>query len=316
LIWKPLGYVANGWQHIVTPAIPKRVLNLYLQQPRQRVYRLDLRYVAAHCQRRLLYSQHQPAGPLNAADVSNALRLLVQLGLFVPAENGFRLDWPTFNRPAPASPARFANPNLREHHLFVELFAIDPIRAERALELVLVGNYEIDLHFADIFYDLAYIHQEDDYCLLRHKAYTRRNRLPGPQRWKETWRVFHSELKRRAAEIRFPKVILKLDRATHSAAALAVNLSQVKRSVSAVSAIARLEYPWYLQEMTPVQLDVLARDRVLFTRTLGFEDGEVRFMLPPDQWVGIPAALTLQARCERPLPGVQVEAWIEAKLQR
>jgi hypothetical protein len=34
VIWKPLGYVRNGWHRVVTPAIPKRVLNLCLQQPR------------------------------------------------------------------------------------------------------------------------------------------------------------------------------------------------------------------------------------------------------------------------------------------
>ena len=45
-IWKPAGYVTRGWLRVVTPAIPKRVLNLYLQQPRQRVYRLTPQHIA------------------------------------------------------------------------------------------------------------------------------------------------------------------------------------------------------------------------------------------------------------------------------
>lgn len=316
VIWKPLGYIANGWQHVVTPAIPKRVLNLYLQQPRQRVYRLDARYIAGKCQRRFLYESHQPTGPLNATDVSNALRLLLQLGLFTPEEDGLRIDWLVFNRPAPAALPPRATVDLREHRLFVESYTIDPVRAERALELLLAGNYEIDAHFVDIFRDLAYIHREDDYHLLHKKVRTRRNRLPGPNRWKETWRVFHSDLKRRASEIRFPKVTLNLGETAQLDAPLAAASFQATRSVSAVVMVARVERLWYVQEAASVQLDVLALDQILFTRSLSAEDGEVRFTLRPDQWINASEQLLLRACCERPLPGVRVEAWLEAKLQR
>ncbi len=316
IIWKPLGYVANGWQRVVTPAIPKRILNLYLQQPRQRIYRLDAQYVASKCQRRFLYEPQPSIGPLNAADVSNALRLLIQLGLLVPEENGVRLAWSTFTQPPAAAPARFAPTDPREHSVFAESYAIDPARAERALELVLVGNYDLDAHFADIFRDLAYIHQEGDYHLLRKKVHTRRNRPPGSNRWQETWRVFHSELKRHAAEIRFPKIVVPLDRAAPSTAALAVDLDRVPQAVTAVTAIARLEGPWYLRDLPPVRLDILSLDRPLFTRTLGIGYGEVRFNLRPDQWASTLVQLGLRATCEQPLPGMHIEAWVEAKLQR
>ncbi len=316
IIWKPLGYIENGWQHVVTPAIPKRVLNLYLQQPRQRVYRLDLRYIAAKCQRHFLYHQHQPIGPLNTADVSNALRVLIQLGLLAPEGDGLRIDWSTFTRPAPATPPQLTMIEPREHRLFVESYAIDPVRAERALELLLAGNYEIDVHFADIFHDLAYIHREDDYHLLRKKVYTRRSRLPGPNRWKETWRVFHNDLKRRASEIRFPKVTLNLGEATQLDTPLVVAPIQSTRPVSAVVMVARVERSWYVQDATPIQLEVAAFDRILFTRSIGVGDGEVRFSLPSDRWAAALTELTLRARSEQPLPGVQVEAWVEAKFQR
>jgi hypothetical protein len=286
-----------------------------LQQPHQRVYRLDLRYIADKCQRHVLYRPHQPIGPLNMADVSNALRVLIQLGLLAPEGDGLRIDWPAFTRPAPATPPQRATVDPREHRLFVESYAIDPVRAERALELVLAGNYEIDVHFADIFHDLAYIQREDDYHLLRKKVYTRRSRLPGPNRWKETWRVFHNELKRRALEIRFPKVILNLGQAAQLDTPLVVAPLQSTRPVSAIVMVARVERSWYVQDATPIQLEVAALDRILFSHSIGVGDGEVRFSLPSDRWASALTHLTLRARSEQPLPGVHVEAWVEAKLQ-
>ncbi len=316
IIWKPLGYIENGWQHVVTPAIPKRVLNLYLQQPHQHLYHLDLRYIADKCQRHVLYRQHQPIGPLNTADASNALRMLIQLGLFIPEGDGLRIDWSTFTRPAPTISPQRATIDPREHRLFVESYAIDSIRAERALDLLVAGNYEIDVHFADIFRDLAYVQHEDDYHLLRKKVHTRRSRLPGPNRWKETWRVFHNELKRRASEIRFPKVTLNLGEAAQLNTPLVVAPLQTTRPVSAVVMVARVERSWYVQGATPIQLEVTALDRILFTHSLDVGDGEVRFSLPSDRWAADLTELTLRAHSGQPLPGVQVEAWVEAKLQR
>ena len=113
MIWKPLGYVRYGWHHVVTPAIPKRVLNLYLQQPRQRVYHLDPAYVTAKCRRRFPYERSRAVAPLNLADVGKALRLLVRLGLFVPDGDGVRVDWATFNRPAPAEAPSYEEPDTR-----------------------------------------------------------------------------------------------------------------------------------------------------------------------------------------------------------
>ncbi len=314
-VWKPLGYVENGWLRAVTPAIPKRVLNLYLQQPRQWIYHLSPRYIAAKCQRQFLYRSPRSIGPLNAADVSGALRLLIQLGVLLPDDDGLRIDWAAFNRPAPTTPARFNSIDPHTHPMFVERAAIDPARAERALELVLMGQYDLETHFVDIFNDLAYLHRDDDYRLLRHKVHARRAKLPGPNRWKETWRVFHHDLKRRAAERRGPKVTLTLSPAAPSIAPLPIAVD-APRSIAALVAIARVEWPWYVQAAAPVQLDVLLSDQVLFTRSLGVGEGEVRFALRPDQWADALNNLVLRARCDQPLPSVRVEAWVEAKLQR
>ncbi|MFN2272412.1 MAG: hypothetical protein ACK2US_16340 [Anaerolineae bacterium] len=155
IVWKPLGYVRNGWHQVVTPAIPKRVLNLYLQQPRQQVYFLDPGYVAARCRRRFPYDKTRAAAPLNLADVGKALRLLVQLGLLVPEGRGFRIDWDTFNRPAPVEGACFDDPDPHKHPLFEKAAAVDRERAEHALELLGTGHLDLETHFSDVFRDLA-----------------------------------------------------------------------------------------------------------------------------------------------------------------
>jgi hypothetical protein len=238
------------------------------------------------------------------------------LGLCVPEEDGLSIDWSMFTRPAPTIPPQLAPANPRAHRLFVESYARDPVRAEQALELLLVGNYEIDVHFAAIFRDLTYLQRAEDYHLLRHKVHTRRHRLPGLNRWKETWRVFCHDLKRRTSEIRFPKVAVDLGQAAQRDVPLVVTPIQAALPISAVVLVARVEWPWYAQETTPVQLQVLAFDRVVFTRSVSVEDGEVRFTLPPDQWITASQQLILRAHAAQPLPNVQVEAWLEAKLQR
>jgi hypothetical protein len=320
--------VHNGWHHAVTPAIPKRVLNLYLQQPRQRVYRLDPGYIAAKCRRRFPYGGTEAVAPLNSADVGRALRLLVRLGLLVPDGDGFRIDWATFKRPAPIVPSPFDAPDPREHALFCQAAATDPGRAERALELSDIGHYDLDAHFADIFRDLAYV-RGDDYVLLKAKAYRHRNRPPGPNRWLNTWRAFQYELKRRVVEIRAAKSYLNLGDASCAECTLALDLDRGAGCVLAVRLVSRVEWPWYLEAPpsaptepsprrhgTAVQLELRSSDGVCFTRTVTPDDAEVRCTVHPEDWPIPSAPLMLAARCERPLPGVHIEAWLEARLRR
>ena len=247
VIWKPLGYVRSGWHRVVTPAMPKRVLNLYLQLPRQSVYQLDVAYIAAKCKRHFPYDKHQPQEPLNSADVARALRLLVRLGLLMPAGDGFRIDWATFNQLAPTVIPSFDEPDLHEHLLFCQSAAVNPGLAERALELVKIGHYDLDTHWADILRDLTYIH-DDDFPLLRAKVYRHRNRPPGPNRWHNTWKAFQRELKRRSAEIRSLKSILDLGKVASASSVLALDLAQ--RQVQAVRMVCRVEWPWYWEEKT------------------------------------------------------------------
>jgi hypothetical protein len=318
VVWKPLGYVRNGWHRVVTPAIPKRVLNLYLQQPRQQVYCLNPRYIAAKCKRRFPGGKAQSAAPLNSADVSKALRLLMRLGLLVPEGDGFRIDWNTFNQPAPATIPSFDAPDPCESSLFCKAAAVDRSRAERALELLNTGHYRMETHFSDIFRDLAYV-RGDDYPSLKAKVYRRRNRPPGLNRWRNTWRAFQYELKRRITEIQGPKCILYLGEATSFACSLTLDLDQITQRVLAVRLVGRAEWPWHL-EANPsdlaVRLELHLDNQVLFARTINVGDAEVRHMLHPDEWPDPTASLTLVAQCARPLPGVHVEAWLEARLRR
>jgi hypothetical protein len=328
IVWKPLGYVRNGWHHVVTPAIPKRVLNLYLQQPRQRVYRLDPGYIAAKCKRRFPYGGTQAVAPLNSGDVGKALQLLVRLGLLVPDGDGLRIDWATFNHPAPAAGLPFDAPDPREHPLFRQAAAADPGRAERALELLNTGRYDAETHFTDIFRDLAYV-RGDDFPLLKAKVYRRRNRPPGPNRWRNTWRAFQYELKRRVAEVQTPKRLLSLSDTTRRQCALALDPAQVAGTILAVRLVSRVEWPWHfevasfaLAEPSPgrgttgVRLELQSNETLLFARTITPGDAEVRYALHPDEWSGSPILLALTAQCDQPLPGVHVETWLEARVRR
>jgi hypothetical protein len=331
VIWKPLGYVRNGWQRAVTPAIPKRVLNLYLQQPRQQTYHLEPQYIAARCRRRFLCGQQRTVAPLNLADVGKALRLLVRLGLLLPEREGFRLDWGTFSRPAPLDGPAFDAPDPRQQPAFRQAAATDSQRAARALELLDVGNYDVERHLAAILHDLAYV-RDEDYGLLKSKVHRRRNRPPGPQRWRETWRAFQYELKRRVAELRAPKRVLELGEGTSFVCPLTLDVNQVAGHILAVRLVSRVEWPWYLssgsagpgldgaQDGTPcapaVRLELRAGDRLIFARTIGPGEAEVRHSLHPDDWPGLGGPIELAARCERALPGVRAEAWLEARIRR
>jgi hypothetical protein len=320
--------VRNGWHHVVTPAIPKRVLNLYLQQPRQRVYQLDPAYVAAKCRRRFPYERSRAVVPLNLADVGKALRLLVRLGLFVPDGDGVRVDWATFNRPAPVEAPSYEEPDTRVHPLFREAAGVDPGRAELALELFDTGRYtieEIERHFLEIFRDLTYV-RSDDYPLLKAKVYRHRNRPPGTNRWRNTWKAFQVELKRRVTEVRGPTGMLDLAGSTSPACVLTLDpargAGEEPDRLLAVRMVSRVEWPWYLEiegaslPVSGVRLELRSDDRLLFSRVFNPGDAEVRYTLHPDEWPGPAERLTLAAQCEQRLPGVHVEAWLEARVRR
>ncbi|MEE8391099.1 MAG: hypothetical protein V3S14_09930, partial [Anaerolineae bacterium] len=267
--------------------------------------------------RRFLYGTTRSVASLNSSDVGKALRLLVRLGLLVTDGDGFRIGWGTFNQPAPTVGPSFEAPDPREQPIFTKFIAIDPQRADRALELLDTGHYDLELHFSDIFRDLAYV-RSDDYVLLKAKAYRHRNRPPGPNRWRDTWKAFQYELKRRITEIRGPKSILHLGEAVSFDCPLTLDLGQVTGCVLAVRMVSRVEWPWYFEQAgsLAVRLELRSGDRVLFARAVGPGDAEVRYGLHPDEWPASGVSLTLGAQCDHPLPDVHVEAWLEARLRR
>jgi len=54
----------------------------------------------------------------------------------------------------------------------------------------------------------------------------------------------------------------------------------------------------------------------LFTWTVGPDRAEVRHQLAQGEWSDPAKPLVLHAQCDKPLPGVHVEAWLEAQLRR
>jgi len=312
VVWKPLGYVRNSWHHVVTPAIPKRVLNLYLQQPRQSIYKLDVAYVAAKCKRQFLYGDLRPQEPLNSADVSRALRLLVRLGLLLPSEEGYRIDWFAFQKSAPTIAPSFDTPDPREHLLLRQAADRDPVLADRASELLEIGHYNLETHLAEILRDLTYVHN-DDYPLLKAKVRRYRNRPPGPNQWRDTWKAFRYELKRRRAEVRSPKHVLNLGQVTNAACVLGLDVTE--KRVQAMRVVCRAEWPWHLEGNYTVEMELWSGNTLLLARNVGTSDAEIRHSLFPDKGAGLTTPLVLRAHCARPIAGLLVEAWLEAKLR-
>ena len=245
------------------------------------------------------------------------------LGLLIPDGDGFRFDWATFNQPAPTTGPSFDAPDPREHPLFREAAAIDLKRAERALELLDTGHYgtyDVETHFSAVFRDLAYV-RGDDYPLLKAKVYRHRNRPPGPSRWRNTWKAFQYELRRRVIKVRGAKRILSFGETASADCTLTLDLDQqVTGRVLAVRVVSRVEWPWYLETdpsaSSTVRLELRSAGRILFARQVTMGDAEVRCALHPEEWCGAAVSLELVVRSERPLPGAHVEAWLEARVRR
>ncbi len=319
ILWKPQGYIRNQWHHAIEAAIPKRVLNLYLQQPRQSIYHLSPQYIAAKCKRRYWDGDRQPDAPLNLADVSKALRLLVQLGLFIPQNEGYRIAWERFNQSPPDCAPLFEAADPRKHPDFIQAFALHAARAEKALELLDVGNYDLDGHFMEIFRDLSYLRPED-HALLKAKVYRQRNRPPDPNRWRNTWRAFQHTLERRETRIQGTKCHLSLDEA-HDTGTLSLNLDDYSHAV-AVWIVSRVEWPWHVIPAAHgpcVQCIINAPESTLHEWSNMPGDTEKRIPIPAYIWDtngNKTLHLDMEARCDHFMPGIHVEAWIEACLRK
>ncbi len=316
VVWKPLDYVRNGWLHRVTPAVPKRVLNLYLQQPRQRVYRLTPVYIAAKCVRRFLYEVYEPAVPLNQADIGKALRLLVRLGLFVPQDDGYRIAWETFATPAPAAGPDSDAPDWRGHPYYLQAAVLHADRAAQTLELVDVGNYDFETHFQEIFRDLAYVRLAD-YERLKARVQRYRHRPPDKNRWRNVWRAFQRALQRQQTRFTGAKQVIPLENGG-SRVTLSLDLGAREAEAVAVVLVSRLEWPWMLAtqpSLPTVQLTLYADSQILYRweNTLG--DTEKRLPLPFQVW-NSDVVWTFQAACNTPQPGAHVEVWLEAQLRK
>ncbi len=320
ILWKPQGYVKNRWHHAIEAAIPKRVLNLYLQQPRQSIYRLSPQYIAAKCKRRFWDDNKQPETPLNLADVSKALRLLMQLGLFLPQDEGYRIAWERFNQSPPEHLPSFEAADPRQHPDFIRAAALNAARAEKALELVDVGNYDFDAHFPEIFRDLSYLRPED-HVLLKAKVYRQRNRPPGLNRWRNTWRAFQHTLQRQETRVQGEKCRLSLDEIVRDTGTLSLDLGDYSQAV-AVWIVSRVEWPWHVIPTAHgpcVQCTINDPESTLHQWSNLPGDTEKRIPIPSHVWdtdKNKTLLLGMEARCDHSMPGIHVEAWIEARLRK
>jgi hypothetical protein len=199
--------------------------------------------------------------------------------------------------------------------LFRQSAELDPTRAKRALELIDIGQFDLEASFADIFRDLLYV-TSDDFGLLKNKVHVRRNRPPGATRWRDTWKAFLTERRRRASEIRSAKIVVPLATAGKVDIPLVFDPGEVAGRILAARFVARVEWPWHFSESIAVILELSANGTVLYHRTIYTGDTEIRCPVNFDNWPDWNEPLRLTVLCSSSAPGVHVEAWIEARLRR
>jgi hypothetical protein len=253
---------------------------------------------------------------LNPADVAKALRLLVRLGLFLPEADGFRIEWVTFNQPAPPIGGPFDEPDPRTHPQFMDAAVIDRARAERALDLLLIGHYDLESDFPKMFRDLSFLHGSEDYALLKNKVQKRRDRPPSPNRWAETWQVFQRDQVRRTASIHSHKARLRLETSTEATTLLGLSITRPIEQVTAMVLIVRAEWPWHLPAAATLQIQAQLTEQIIIRLTLESDKPEVRCPLRPNHWPLAGQVISLTVQAAQPHPALKIEAWLEAKLRK
>ena len=209
IVWKPAGYVGNGWLKVLDTGprmahIPRRVLNIFFQKPRQRVYRVTRQELRARA--RKPKRKHPP----EMVEIDRALALLIQLELLEMVEGGYAVLWRTFGQPAATPRAPALPPDPLTHPAVIAALEKAPEQAQLALDLLRLGRYDLELHFAPIFRDLRFLRPADT-PLLRRKTSRHRHKPAEPGKWAYTWKRFQADLKKRTETVQSETLWLDME---------------------------------------------------------------------------------------------------------
>ncbi len=141
MVYKPAGYVTNGWLRVVRTAIPKRLLNYLLLYPDE-----PLSPENSSLGRALQapWATH----PVPRAAIRKAVAHLVELGLLTSIDDGRYLFHPECLDKLPLSASVDAG---EQHPLFKAAYARDPLLAHRALALVRKYDLQLEQDLPFIF---------------------------------------------------------------------------------------------------------------------------------------------------------------------
>jgi hypothetical protein len=257
--------------------------------------------------------------PPDIGEIHKALALLQQLGLVEAAgQDGFRLLRNRFDIPAELAWQQLAEPAAPEEPAPVRRAkAQDPERTGVALELVEAGNFDLAIHFDDIFRDLGYVRDPRELALLAQKVHKHRNKPLTPDKWENCWRQYQRELKGNSRSLTSEKVRLDLSRAARREVELALPATAAVKLIWA-KLVLWLNGPggmFYAPAYT-LHVQLVLADEIIWQRRLTEEDEIVRRELSAHLKQHPQAICRLSVETDEPLRRVSIAAQLEAAVWR
>ncbi len=217
LLLKPTAFMANGWGELLnrpypgakkSSRFPLTVLNRLLMKPNGRLTsRAELISRSRHPNPR------KGKKPPDAAVIAQAIDHLLALGLIeAVGDDKFMARREQFNLPAAQIWAQMEGATSADylpeavHHAQKQ----DPARAELALQLAAMGNFGLDAHFKEIFYELSQFRLETDREWVEYVVKRHRGKPAGAKRWQRCVAAIERKLQQESALMHSVKCKLAL----------------------------------------------------------------------------------------------------------
>lgn len=217
----PVSLIENGWLTLLRQTLPGQIrpsryplsiMNLFLQQPSGKW--LTSKELVRRLKRR---NQQRPP---DLSSVMPALEWLKELGLLEPvdqnSERFYRLNRNQLGQKATqiAENIKAIKAQAISTHLGLIQWGekIDPVCANLTLEIIKRGNFHLETHFKEIFYDVGKLSVENDLEFLYYAIDRHRNRPQAADRWQACYRLFLNHLNKQMIQVRSNQIQIHLKR--------------------------------------------------------------------------------------------------------
>lgn len=319
IILKPAGFMNNGWAWVLsqpypgeskTARFPLAILNRLLMKPPGR----------ATTRAELIQRTRQPGRKKlpDTGDVNQALAHLLALRLIEQTEpEEFQVCREQFAIPAQRIWQQVARSLLSspEPDKVQQARQLDAPRAAQALRLAELGQFDLDRHFNEIFYDLSRFRLETDLPHLEYVVYRNRRKPAAADRWQNCIIAFERRLAQQSGQVASEKVTFDLRAAP--AQTLKLALPPDERQLRWGKLVIWYEDRRFAFSGQPVTREpVLAQlhlgETTLWERALTYETGVIHHDLTAPMQNGA-TAFFLSLSAGAPLPQVVVTAMLEAQ---